>query len=292
MTTAPGLVRPVPAPITPASVRAQNRPHRQTGRIVTLTVLSLLTLAPFAVMMIVAMSPAGEPTIPDQWPSRLTFENLQTVLAQRGFLRWTINSAIYAIATVVLILLTASMAGYAFAKKRFPGHNVIMWSMLAMLMVPMQVLLIPFFVMMNNLGGVDTYWGLIVPSLANAQAVFLLRQFIAELPDELFEAATIDGASEWRIYLQLVLPLSKPILATLGIFVFLWHWNDFIWPLVITQSAEMQVLTVGLASMRGANVSNAEVMSGAAISVIPCLFVFALAQRYLITSIATSGLKG
>lgn len=268
------------------------RPNRQVGLILTLAVLSLLTLAPFIVMLIVAMSPAGEPTIPNQWPSRLTFENIQTVLTQQGFLRWTANSAIYAIGSVILTLSPASMAGYAFAKKRFPGHNLVLWSMIAMLMVPMQVLLIPFFVMINNLGGVNTFWGLIVPSLANAQAVFLLRQFIRELPDELFEAATIDGASEWRIYAQLVLPLSKPILATLGIFVFLWHWNDFIWPLIITQTADMHVLTVGLASMRGENVSNAEVMSGAAISVVPCLIVFAFAQRYLVNSIASSGIKG
>jgi multiple sugar transport system permease protein len=292
VTAAPDLVRPVRPGTTPAAPPVVRRERRQIGLIITLAVLSLLTLAPFAVMMIVALSPAGEPTIPHQWPSRLTSENLQSVFSQQGFLRWTLNSAIYSITTVVLILLTASMAGYAFAKRRFPGHNIVMWSMLAMLMVPMQVLLIPYFVMMNNLGGVDTYWGLIVPSLANAQAVFLLRQFINELPDELFEAATLDGASEWRIYVQIVLPLCKPILATLGIFVFLWHWNDFIWPLVITQSSEMQVLTVGLASMRGANVSQAEIMSGAAISVVPCLIVFAFAQRYLINSIATSGLKG
>ena len=133
---------------------------------------------------------------------------------------------------MLILLFTASMAGYAFAKKRFPGREVMFWAFLATLMVPFQATLIPYFILVSELGGVDTYWGLIVPTLANSQAVFLMRQFIHELPDELFEAAKIDGASEWRIYTTIVLPLIRPVLATLGVFVFLWHWNDFLWPLV------------------------------------------------------------
>jgi multiple sugar transport system permease protein len=193
---------------------------------------------------------------------------------------------------VLIILLTASMAGYAFAKKRFPGRDILFWSFLATIMVPFQVMLIPMFALVSNLEGVNTYWGLIVPTLANSQAVFLMRQFIRDLPDELFDAARVDGASEWRVYWQVVVPLTQPILATLGVFVFLWHWNDFLWPLVIAQSDEMRTLTVGLATLQGENVSTAELMAAATISVVPCLLVFALLQRYLVNSISMTGLKG
>jgi multiple sugar transport system permease protein len=138
---------------------------------------------------------------------------------------------------------------------------------------------------------VDTFWGLIVPTLANSQAVFLMRQFIAGLPDELFDAAKVDGASEWRVYWTIVLPLTKPILATLGVFVFLWHWNDFLWPLVIGQSDATRTLTVGLATLRTEEVQLSVLMASAAVSVVPCLLVFFLLQRYLVNSIAMTGLK-
>ncbi|MEV4897505.1 ABC transporter permease subunit [Nonomuraea sp. NPDC055795] len=173
------------------------------------------------------------------------------------------------------------MAGYAFAKKRFPGRDALMWAFLATMMVPFQATLIPLFILISDLNGADTFWGLIVPTLANSQAVFLMRQFIRDLPDELFEAAKVDGAPEWRIYLQIVVPLTKPILATLGVFVFLWHWNDFLWPLVATSSEEMRTLTVGLSTLRGEQFPQSMEMAAAAISVVPCLAVFFLLQRYL-----------
>jgi multiple sugar transport system permease protein len=242
-------------------------------------------------MLLVALSPTGERTVPYAWPDRLTLDNLTGVLSASGFVQWTVNSLIYSVVSVVVILLTASMAGYAFAKKRFPGRDTLMWAFLATLMVPFQATLIPMFVLISDLGGVDTYWGLIVPTLANSQAVFLMRQFIRDLPDELFDAARVDGASEWRVYLQIVVPLTKPILATLGVFVFLWHWNDFLWPLVVAQSDGMRTLTVGLTTLRGEEVPLAMLMASATISVIPCLVIFLALQRYLVNSIAMTGLK-
>jgi multiple sugar transport system permease protein len=158
-------------------------------------------------------------------------------------------------------------------------------------MVPFQATLIPSYILVSRLDWVDSYWGLIVPTLANSQAVFLMRQFIMQLPDELFEAAEIDGASEWRIFTTIVVPLIRPVLATLGIFVFLWHWNDFLWPLVIGQSGKMQTLTVGLATLQTQAVPINQVMAGATITVVPSLLVFGLLQRYLTDSIAMSGLK-
>jgi ABC-type glycerol-3-phosphate transport system permease component len=202
-------------------------------------------------MVVIALRP--ETAI--DFPSSLLPWNLDTsafreVLAGQDMLRWTLNSVVYSVVSVVAVLVMASMAGYAFAKKRFPGREAMFWSFLAMVMVPYHVTLIPTFIVMAKLGGVDTYWGLILPSLANAQAVFLMRQFIKGLPDELFEAAKIDGAGEWRTFATIVLPLCKPVLATLGTFVFLWHWNDFLWPLIIGKSADMWTLTVGIASLR------------------------------------------
>ena len=265
---------------------------RQAPLVALLAVVSLVTVAPFAVMLVLALSPSDSPSIPDELPDELTLDNLTGVLSAHGMVRWTLNSAIYSIVSVLIILVTAAMAGYAFAKKRFPGRDVLLWSFLATLMVPFQALLIPTFVLVSELDGVDTFWGLIVPTLANSQAVFLMRQFIRELPDELFDAAKVDGASEWWVFSRLVLPLTKPILATLGVFVFLWHWNDFLWPLVIAQSSEMRPLTVGLASLHGENVSTSELMAAATVSVVPCLVVFWLLQRYLVNSITMSGLKG
>ncbi|PZF80026.1 carbohydrate ABC transporter permease [Jiangella anatolica] len=270
---------------------------RQRHRLATmslgglLAVICLITVTPFALMIVVALSPAGSLTLPYALPDRLTWENITEIFSAAGFTRWTINSFVYSVLSMLIILLTASMAGYAFAKMRFPGRDALMWSFLATLMVPFQAMLIPYFVLVSRLGGLNTFWGLIVPTLANSQAVFLMRQFIRDLPDELFDAARIDGASEWRVYWRIVLPLTKPILATLAVFVFLWHWNDFLWPLVVAQSRDMQTLTVGLATLRSENVPLAQLMAAAAISVVPCLVVFALVQRFIVNSIAITGLK-
>ncbi|NUT39134.1 MAG: carbohydrate ABC transporter permease [Thermoactinospora sp.] len=267
------------------------RAARSWPLVALLAVLSVLTVSPFVAMFIVALSPAGEPTVPGSWPSRLTLDNMLQVLETSGFLEWTANSAIYSVVSVVVILITASMAGYAFAKKRFPGRDAILWTFLATMMVPFQATLIPTYVLVSDLGGVDTFWGLIVPTLANSQAVFLMRQFILGLPDELFDAAKVDGASELRIYWTIVVPLTKPILATLGVFVFLWHWNDFLWPLVIGQSDATRTLTVGLTILRTEEMQITLLMASAAITVLPCLLVFFLLQRYLVNSIAMTGLK-
>lgn len=259
---------------------------------VLLILVAFVTVTPFAVMVLVAFAPPGGQTLPGAFDiTRATWQNFSDVLAGADITRWALNSLIYSLVSVVLILLFSSMAGYAFAKKRFPGREVLFWAFLATLMVPFQATLIPYYILVSKMGGVDTYWGLIVPTLANSQAVFLMRQFMYQLPDELFEAAKIDGASEWRIYTTIVIPLIRPILATLGVFVFLWHWNDFLWPLVIGQSTQMRTLTVGLATLAGEDVSINQIMAGATITVVPCLLVFGLLQRYLTDSIATSGLK-
>jgi multiple sugar transport system permease protein len=244
---------------------------------VLLALTVLVTVAPFGALTGLAT------------PSPLTAERFRAVLGHAGLIRWMANSFVYAGVSAVLTVLVAAMAGYGFARKRFPGREALFWSFLATLMVPFPVLLIPYFVLVSNLGGVDTYWGLIVPTLANAQAVFLMRQFIADLPDELFQAARIDGAGEVAVFRRIVLPLTTPILATLGLFVFVWHWNDFLWPLVVGQSEQMHTLTVGLAVLQSQNVPQGEVLAGAAISLVPSLLVVALLQRHLVDSVAGAG---
>jgi multiple sugar transport system permease protein len=271
---------------------AGQRPVARLTLPTLLTLTAIVTIVPFAAMVLVAFAPPSGQTFPDALnPARFTFENFSRVLSSSDIPRWTVNSLLYSLVSVVCVLLFASMAGYAFAKKKFPGREIMFWAFLATLMVPFQATLIPSYILVSRLDWVDSYWGLIVPTLANSQAVFLMRQFISQLPDELFEAAEIDGAPEWRIFTMIVLPLIRPVLATLGIFVFLWHWNDFLWPLVIGQSGTMQTLTVGLATLQTQAVPINQIMAGATITVVPSLLVFGLLQRYLTDSIAMSGLK-
>ncbi|GAA3469566.1 carbohydrate ABC transporter permease [Nonomuraea roseola] len=280
--------------MTPVSYRALE-PSRG-GRIVRTALLVLatpVTLFPFYAMVVLSLKPAAAVEFPGSllpWP--IDTSAYAQVLGGRDLPRWTLNTLVYSVVSVVAVLLLASLAGYAFAKKRFPGREPMFWSFLAMVMVPYHVTLIPTFVLVAQLGGVDTYWGLIVPTLANAQAVFLMRQFIMGLPDELFEAARLDGCSEWRVFTRIVLPLCKPILATLGVFVFLWHWNDFLWPLIVGRGADMQTLTVGIASLQQENVPLNVVLAGATVAFVPIFAAYLVGQRYFTEGVTMSGIKG
>ncbi|MCT9819335.1 carbohydrate ABC transporter permease [Microbacterium sp. W1N] len=283
---------PALVPGAPSRRRRGRATGGQTWVTVSLVVISLFTVAPLLAVIILALSPEHAPTIPYAWPSSLTFDNIVRIFNVGEFPLWFWNSLVYSVVSVVLVLLTASMAAYALARKRFPGRSVVLWSIVATLMVPMQATLIPTFILIAGLGGVNTLWGLILPTLANAQAVFLIRQFVRDLPDELFDAVRIDGAGEWRTFVAIVLPLIRPVLATLAIFVFLWHWNDLLWPLVIGQSDEARTLTVGLASLASETISTSNVMAAALISFVPCLVIFILLQRHIVSSITSSGVKG
>lgn len=293
---------PTPAPTTPPppamrrrrSYRAlQPGPAGTALRYVLLAVASVVTLFPFYAMVVLSLKPTAAVEFPGSllpWP--IDLDAYATVLDSRSILRWLLNTTIYSVVSVVAVLLLAAMAGYAFAKKRFPGRETMFWSFLAMVMVPYHVTLIPTFILIAKVGGVDTYWGLILPTLANAQAVFLMRQFIQGLPDELFEAARIDGASEWRMFVQIVLPLCKPILATLGVFVFLWHWNDLLWPLIIGQSGDMRTLTVGIASLQQENVPLNVMLAGSVVAFVPIFAAYLVGQRYFTEGVTMSGIKG
>jgi multiple sugar transport system permease protein len=260
------------------------------GALAILAAVAAATL-PFLTMLIVALTPPDTPTIPAVlFPSRVTWENFQTLLSESEIGRWALNSTLYAGVSTAVTLLLAAMAGYAFARKEFPARTALFWLVVITFAVPSEVNLIPYFQGLAAVDGLDTYWGLILPSVANAQAVFLMRQYIRQLPDELLDAAALDGAGEWHVFWRIVMPLARPALAVIGVFLFVWHWNDFLWPLVVAQSDEMRTLTVGLATLRSSSVPITEQMAAATISVLPGLLVFAVAQRYLMSGVRSGRL--
>lgn len=257
-----------------------------------LALVAIVTMVPFLMMIVMSFRYNQAITFPRSLlPVHLNLEAYRQVLANGQFPRWFLNTAIYAVTSVVLVLLFASIAAYAFAKKRFPGQRIMFWTFIAMLMVPYQLTLIPQFILISKLGLVDTMTGLILPTLANAQALFLMRQFIIGIPDELLEAARIDGAGELTVFFRIVLPQCRPILATLGVFVFMWHWNDFLWPLVNTRSQSNYVLTLGLYSMQAQNPVLAVTMAAAVLTFIPILVIYIVLQRHFIAGVTMSGMK-
>lgn len=271
------------------------RPGRTglVARAVLLTAASLATVFPFYAMVVLSLKPGAAVELPGSLlPWHLSGSSYGAVLDAQDVPRWLLNTLVYSVVSVVGVLALAALAGYAFAKKRFRGREAMFWSFLSMVMVPYHVTMIPTFIMMAKLGGVDTYWGLIIPTLANAQAVFLMRQFIRDLPDEMFEAARLDGCGELRIFVSLVLPLLKPILATLGTFVFLWHWNDFLWPLIMGQSSGMRTLTVGIASLQQQQVPLSQVLAGSVIAFVPIFAAYLAGQRYFTEGVTGSAVKG
>jgi multiple sugar transport system permease protein len=190
-------------------------------------------------------------------------------------------------------LLLCSLAGYAFARIKFFGRDVVFILVLATLMIPFQVIMIPTFLIVRKLGLIDTLGGLIVPNLAGAFGIFLLRQFFRSLPIELEEAARIDGASRLGVLFKIVLPLSGPVLATVAVITFLWTWNDFLWPLITIYNPDNMTLQLGLTTFQGAHQTNTNLLMAANVmSVVPVLLLFFVAQRFFIRGIATSGLKG
>jgi len=278
------------------AVRARSGMPRGIRKVllyVALTAIALVMAMPFIAMLLMAFRPESVVGLRDIFLSNeWTLDHFRSNLRNDSILRWILNSFIYAGVSVALVLLLCSMAGYAFAKKRFFARDQIFWLFIAMLVVPGQVTLVPLFILLVQMDGANTYWGLIVPTLANAQGVFLMRQYIMGIPDDLIEAAKLDGASEFRIFWQVVLPLTVPVQATLGIFVILWHWNDFMWPLIVAQTNDMRTLTVGLSTLESLVPSTNSLMAAAAISFAPSLIIFVLAQRYIVQSIATAGIKG
>ena len=230
---------------------------------------------------------------PDWIPAQPTLAHYQKLFETLDFLTPFKNTVIVAVSITFLSLLICSMAGYAFAKFRFPGRDKLFIGLLGTLMVPGQITMIPVFLLLNKLRLLNSYPGLILPGLASAFSIFFMRQFIRTIPDELLEAARIDGASERYIFFKIVLPLCKPALATLGIFNFTGSWNSFLWPLIIASSEKMYTLPVAIANLGGQYQTDYGLqMAGAVVVIVPIIIVFLFAQKYFIKGITLSGLKG
>ena len=225
-------------------------------------------------------------------PSSISWDNFAVLWRRQPLLDWMGNSLFIAIAGVIITVFANLLCGYTFAKFRFPGRNLLFFAILGALMIPIQVILVPEFLITAWLGLLDSPWGVILPRAAEAFGIFMVRQFMVSIPDELIEAARLDGAGEFRIFLRVVLPLSRPIIAVLVIFTFMWRWNDFAWPLVVLTDHDAYTLPLGLNLLRGeVNPEWGQVMALALISLAPMLLIFLAFQRFLIQGIASTGLK-
>ncbi len=253
--------------------------------------LALVAVFPLLWLTVSALKPADE-VFRTLVPSRLTFDNVRYILTEVRFPRYMLNSAFVSVVVTVLALWFHSMAAYALARLRFPGRGIIFGVMISTLLVSLPVILVPLFLITRELGMLDSYSGLIVPMIFNAFGIFLLRQFYIGIPDELEQAARIDGCTYWGVYWHVILPLSRPILASLAILFFLTNWNSFLWPLTITQNEDLRVVQVGIASLQGQFSSSwALIMAGALIAAIPTVVAFLLGQRRLVDAMKTTGLK-
>lgn len=225
--------------------------------------------------------------------STMTGGNFGEVFAQVPFLRFALNSLVVATTVTLTQLVTCSTAGYAFARLRFPGRDILFAVVVGSLMIPIQVTIVPLFLAMNKLGLTNTLWSLILPATFSAFGIFLLRQHFLGLPKELEEAAKLDGAGHFRTFFQIMIPLSGPALATLGIITFTYWWNDLLLPLVMINDTNTQTLPVGLVLLAGrfSSGSLGTIAAGITMAIVPVLLVFVIAQRYIVQSIASSGVK-
>jgi multiple sugar transport system permease protein len=269
---------------------------RRTWWIYLIGVLGLVAVAaPFAWMVLGSFKTQGEllRVPPTWWPQQPTAQNYDDLFSKANFPRYFVNSTIVALVVTAGNLTFCSMIGYALAKLRFTGRNAVFLLVMATLMIPGMVTFVPLFVLVTNAGLANSYPGLILPFLVSPFGVFLMRQFFSGLPDDLMDAGRVDGSGELGIFTRIMLPLTKPALATLGILTFLGSWNNFLWPLVIAQTEDKYTLPVALALYStGQNAQNfGLLMAGAVVVVVPVLVMFLAFQRHVTKGIAVTGLK-
>jgi len=227
---------------------------------------------------------------PDDW---LNLGNYVEVFKREPFMRYLLNSTIVSATAAVSSVIVSSLAGFGFAKYRFPGRDFLFLAIVGILMVPFQSVVVPLYEWMNRLGLLDTYMGIVAPDLVSVFGVFLMRQAIETIPNDYIDAARIDGCSEFRIFFSLILPSVKPAMATLLIIKFMWSWNEFFWPMVVTSSPQMKVVTMGLMSFTNMYFIEYNLLTAAAvISILPILVIFITLQRWVVQAVVMSGLKG
>jgi len=272
---------------------------RRIGLYAVLVVAALVMIVPFYWTLSTSFKLPGDVFSGNVIPNPFTLENYQDVFRRLPFATYFLNSVIVSASIVGLNVIFGTAAAYAFAKLRFPGRDLLFFVFLLTLMVPFQVNLIPLYRIMVELHkaipaiGVDTYFGLIAPSAVQVFGIFLMRQFLRSIPDEILESARMDGASEWRILRSIVFPLAAPGMATLAIFTFIGAWNDFLWPLIVTNSDGMRTLPVGLALLARRNtVVWGQTMAGTVVAVAPMVVIFLVLQRRFIEGLTAGSVKG
>jgi multiple sugar transport system permease protein len=290
---------PATSTIRPGSIKVSgDAPRRRLNgwsilAYVLLASGAVIMVFPFLWMLVSSFKDAREVLSPGFWPREFTLTNYIEVLTRTAFPRWFMNSMIVAVINTVSVLFLCSLVGYVLATMRFPGKQFVFLAILSTLMVPTEMLVIPWFVMSAQFGWVDTYWGLLFPGLIPGFGVFLMRQFFQTLPRDLFDAGRIDGVSEFGLFLRIGLPLVGPGLAALGIFAFIGNWNAFLWPLIVVQSAAMRTVPVGIALFSGeAGAAWHLIMATSAMAIVPVLVVFVIFQRQIIEGVVLSGVKG
>jgi multiple sugar transport system permease protein len=262
----------------------------------TLLILgAVVALLPMLWMLSASLMPTGEASVypPHFLPTAVTFAHYRELFTRLNLGRYLANSALIAFVVTAISLVINSMAGYAFAKLRFRGRDRAFRILSLGLVLPVQVAMLPLFLLMKNLHLINTYWGVIIPGMASIFGIFLIRQYALSIPDDMLDAARIDGASELRIYWSVVVPGILPILATLAIWTFLATWNDFMWPLIVLSDEAHYTLPVALANLSGEHVQDTELMmAGSVLTVIPVLAVFLFLQRYYIQGVMAGSVKG
>jgi multiple sugar transport system permease protein len=274
------------------------RSRRRIAQVILYTLLilgAIIALFPMLWMISASFMPTGEASTypPHLIPSRVTFSHYRELFTRLNLGRYLVNSTLIAVVVTAISLVVNSMAGYAFAKLRFRGRDRTFRMLSLGLVLPVQVAMLPLFLLMKNLHLINTYWGVIIPGMASIFGIFLIRQYALSIPDDMLDAARIDGASELRIYWSVVVPGILPILATLAIWTFLATWNDFMWPLIVLSDEAHYTLPVALANLSGEHVQDTELMmAGSVLTVIPVLAVFLFLQRYYIQGVMAGSVKG
>lgn len=261
-----------------------------------LIVAGIVAMIPFVWMILGAFKTGAEirQIPPTFWPQNPTLDNFRTILGDPDLplLVFYRNSLFIAVMNTITVLFVGSLLGYVFAKFDFRGKNLIFWYILATMMIPAQVTMIPGFLLLSYFGLLNNLWGLIIPSAIDAFAIFLMRQFIITIPDDLIQAARVDGASEFRIYWQVILPQIKPALATLGMLTFMFNWNAYLWPLIVLTEQSKRTLPIILTWYSTQHSSQLQlVMAASVLMVVPVLLIFALSQRWIVKGLTLTGTK-
>ena len=270
----------------------------QIGRViydVCAIAVCLVFLTPVLWAVLSAFQPARSLFVfpPNFDPRRFSLENFRSVFATGDVPRYALNSLIVATSSSLITVVASSMAGFALAKYHFLGRQIIFMVIVSVLLIPLQVLMVPVFLILKTLGWINTLIGIIIPPAATATGTFMMRQYIVGIPDELLEAARIDGASDWRIYCRVILPLSAPALGAVGILSFTWRWNDYLWPLIVINNQQNYTLQLSLANLVGTNtVEWGTLLAYATLAMLPVLVVFICFQRYFLKGSLTGAVKG